>query len=201
MRGLLIKDAYTMIKETKLFLIFAVIISFIQNDFLFSYAIFYSAMLPLTALSYDERSKWNKLADMLPYSAKDIVGSKYIIGYLCVFCMSFLVFCGKILFTGLNHPMPGAEDWMVLLGVACASTIIQSVNLPFMFWIGVERGRYLFILFSVTAIIASLTCLEHMDLARIQITPGVLLSGILTFTIVCNLISFLVSKRIYQKKS
>ena len=70
-----------------------------------------------------------------------------------------------------------------------------------MFWIGVERGRYLFILFSVTAIIASLTCLEHMDLTRIQITPGVLLSGILTFTIVCNLISFLVSKRIYQKNT
>lgn len=201
MRGLLIKDAYTMIKETKLFLIFAVIISFIQNDFLFSYAIFYSAMLPLTALSYDERSKWNKLADMLPYSAKDIVGSKYIIGYLCVFCMSFLVFCGKILFAGLNQPMPGAEDWMALLGVACAATIIQSVNLPFMFWIGVEKGRYLFILFSVAAIIASLTCLEHMELSQIHITPGALLSGILSFTIVCNLISFLVSKRIYQKKS
>ena len=37
-----------------------------------SFAFVYSAMLPITAMAYDERSKWDKLAAMMPYSKRSI---------------------------------------------------------------------------------------------------------------------------------
>ena len=53
MRGLLIKDLCSMMKQTKYFFILAVGMAFLQNDFLFSYVIVYAASLPITALAYD----------------------------------------------------------------------------------------------------------------------------------------------------
>ena len=41
-------------------------------------------MLPYTAMAYDERSKWNQLAAMMPYSDRDIVLSKYVFGWLFI---------------------------------------------------------------------------------------------------------------------
>ena len=84
MRGLLIKDAYTIVKQTKVLLLITVIFAVVPSDFLFGYSVFYAAMMPITGLAYDERAKWDKLAGMLPYSVNEIVGSKYLMGYISV---------------------------------------------------------------------------------------------------------------------
>ena len=68
MRGLLIKDAYTIVKQTKVLLLITVIFAVVPSDFLFGSSVFYAAMMPITALAYDERAKWDKFAGMLPVS-------------------------------------------------------------------------------------------------------------------------------------
>ena len=83
MRGLIMKDMLTIAKQAKAFLIlilfFAVIPSFSGSSF----AMLYAAMMPISALAYDENCKWDQLAAMMPYSVRDIVLSKYLFGYIC----------------------------------------------------------------------------------------------------------------------
>ena len=82
MRGLIMKDMLTIAKQAKAFLIlilfFAVIPSFSGSSF----AMLYAAMMPISALAYDENCKWDQLAAMMPYSVRDIVLSKYLLGYM-----------------------------------------------------------------------------------------------------------------------
>lgn len=84
MRGLIMKDMLTIAKQAKAFLIlilfFAVIPSFSGSSF----AMLYAAMMPISALAYDENCKWDQLAAMMPYSVRDIVLSKYLFGYICL---------------------------------------------------------------------------------------------------------------------
>ena len=59
MRGLIMKDMLTIAKQAKAFLIlilfFAVIPSFSGSSF----AMLYAAMMPISALAYDENCKWD----------------------------------------------------------------------------------------------------------------------------------------------
>ena len=80
MSGLIQKDIYTLTTELRYFILVLLVTFFMRNDFLYAFSILYATILPTTALAYDERSKWNALADMLPFTTGQIVGSKYILG-------------------------------------------------------------------------------------------------------------------------
>lgn len=80
MKGLLLKDWYTLIKQMKIMLVLMLVFACVPGYSMAAFAVVYAAMLPVTALAYDERSKWDELAAMLPYSVKEIVGGKYVLG-------------------------------------------------------------------------------------------------------------------------
>ena len=84
MKGLLIKDWKTLLKQMKVMLAIVVVFACIPGTYMAAFALFYAAMLPVTALAYDERAKWDELAAMMPYTAKAIVGSKYVLGLTLV---------------------------------------------------------------------------------------------------------------------
>ena len=84
MQALILKDFYVMWKQTRIFLLVILVFSAIPGSFNAVFAVIYSAMLPYTAMAYDERSKWNQLAAMMPYSDRDIVLSKYAFGWLFI---------------------------------------------------------------------------------------------------------------------
>ena len=97
-------------------------------------------MLPYTALAYDERSKWDQIAAMLPYTNADIVLAKYLLGYLMVGAAAALNLAAKL----VTH----SELGVILLGF-CMGLIMMAVTLPLMFRFGVERGRMFFIVLMV----------------------------------------------------
>ena len=80
MKGLLLKDWYTLIKQMKIMLVLMLVFACVPGYSMAAFAVVYAAMLPVTALAYDERSKWDELAAMLPYSVREIVGGKYVLG-------------------------------------------------------------------------------------------------------------------------
>ena len=84
MKGLLLKDYYTLLKQVRFYLIFLLIFTIIPNMNLSSIAIVYAAMLPITVIAFDERSKWDQLAAMMPYTERELVFSKYVLGYIAV---------------------------------------------------------------------------------------------------------------------
>lgn len=144
MKGLLLKDWYTLLKQVKLFLVIIVIFAIIPGFSVAYMAVFYAAMLPITALAYDERAKWDQLAAMMPYSTRAIVLSKYLIGFGAIIVASLLSMGAGVVIAAIRRIAFEPESLLAILFVACASAIMLAINLPIMFRFGVEKGRIAF---------------------------------------------------------
>ena len=138
MKGLLIKDWKTLVKQTKVMLAITALLACVPSTYMSAFALFYAAMLPITALAYDERAKWDELAAMMPYTARSIVGSKYVLGLTLVLPVLALSMLSRL----LVHSTPiVSEETMSLLITAELSLILMAIDLPFMFHFGVEKGE------------------------------------------------------------
>ena len=76
MKALLLKDYYTLGKSLRSLIFLMVLWSVIPMPFLNVFAVIYGAMIPYSAMAYDQQSRWNVFARMLPYREKDIVLSR-----------------------------------------------------------------------------------------------------------------------------
>lgn len=150
MKGLLLKEFYMIIKYCKTyFLILAmfILLSFTaKNDNLFFvfYPCLISGMIPVTLLSYDEHSKWNKYCGTLPYTKTQIVSAKYWIGILIQATVLLLSSITQSIRMHINHSFQW-EDYLLLLSLLFTiSCVASSLSLPFMFKYGVEKGRIIY---------------------------------------------------------
>lgn len=202
MVGLIIKDFFTMFKQTKLFMVIAIVIAAIPSDYAFGYSVFYAAMLPITALSFDEQSKWNRYADMLPYSTNAIVGSKYIIGYLSVGIIALLTLAAKGVFALFGVGTMKPEIFVALGFVVCAAVTVQALNLIFMFWLGTEKGRLLFVAVTVGTLAAIVGFLQDVGevINSFQLSVTMVSLVMVGIMAAVNLISFFAARTLYQKK-
>ena len=138
MKALILKDTYVIFRQMKYFLVMILLFSALPSGFNNAFAVIYAAMLPYTALAYDERSKWDQMAAMMPYSARDIVLGKYAFGWLCIGGAAVLsALLQAVLSLAVNRTfLPGVMALSVL-GALC----ILAITLPLMFRFGVEKGR------------------------------------------------------------
>lgn len=146
MKGLLIKDLSVLTQKMRVFLLMIVFLAVLPNSNMVFFSIIYAAMMPYTTLAYDERSKWDQLADVMPYSKKEIVLSKYVLGW-CFVAGAFLISMAARIVESHLH-LGSASLTGIILSV-CVAVIMMDVTLPPMFRLGVERGRMLFILIMV----------------------------------------------------
>lgn len=143
MKALLLKDYCVLWKQLRFFLLFILIFSALPGGFNGVFAVTYAALLPYSCIAYDERSKWDQLAAMMPYTARDLVLSRYVLGWIAAAgaCALSLVLQGvfsTLLETGF-YPIT-----LVLAFFACLTTL--AITLPLIFRFGVERGRLLMFL-------------------------------------------------------
>lgn len=143
MKALLLKDYCVLWKQLRFFLLFILIFSALPGGFNGVFAVTYAALLPYSCIAYDERSKWDQLAAMMPYTARDLVLSRYVLGWIAAAgaCALSLVLQGvfsTLLDTGF-YPVT-----LVLAFFACLTTL--AITLPLIFRFGVERGRLLMFL-------------------------------------------------------
>ena len=145
MKGLFIKDVYTLTKQLKLFLVLLLVFALWPGGGMVTFAVIYAGLLPMTAMAYDEQSKWNQLAAMMPYTTFQLVFSKYVLGYffLLIACVITTVSQGVVdLLTG------GSIEFGI--GVTLlAALILVAVSLPLLFRFSVEKGRLAFLLLTV----------------------------------------------------
>ena len=153
MSALLLKDYYVIFRQMKIFLLLILVFSCIPGTFYSTFAVVYASMLPYTALAYDERSKWDQLAAMMPYSARDVVLSKYVFGWIGVAIAAAATFVLQTIlsFVWLSD-VTGPSVPVILLSV-CVAVCILDITLPMMFRFGVEKARLamLLIIFLVCA--------------------------------------------------
>lgn len=118
-------------------------LSLIGNDNLFFvfYPCLLCGMIPVNLLGYDERSRWIPYSGTMPYTKKQIVSGKYLIGLLAqltVFIVMGAAQAVKMVTAG--DFIPG--DFAVLMVLMFSVSIIASaIPLPFVFKLGVEKGR------------------------------------------------------------
>lgn len=146
MKGLIIKDLYMTAKYCRTNIIISLIFllfSLVNPDNLFFafYPAMLSGIIPTNLLAYDERSRWLQYSETLPYSRAQIVNSKYIIG--------LIAHGATLIIAGTAHAavMISADTFEIstfgifMLLLISISLFSSSINLPFMFKYGVEKGR------------------------------------------------------------
>ena len=140
MSALILKDYYVIFRQMRIFLLLVLVFSCIPGAFYSTFAVVYASMLPYTALAYDERSRWDQMAAMMPYADRDIVLGKYVFGWLFTVAAAAATF---VLQTVLAAVWPGAEgpSVPVILLSVCVAVCILDITLPMMFRFGVEKAR------------------------------------------------------------
>ncbi|HPF18706.1 MAG TPA: ABC-2 transporter permease [Bacillota bacterium] len=202
MKGLLLKDFYTLVVQMKLFLLMIAIFTLVPNFSMSGFAIVYAAMLPITALAYDERSKWTQLAAMMPYTPTELVVSKYILGYATVAGAFVLSLIAQTVIGSLKGSPIGGMDVLVVFITANIALLIQAANLPLIFHFGVEKGRLLFMGIIAAMVMigmgAGTFLLTLFGNASAALLRWAILAG--SVTVILNILSIRIAVAMYEKR-
>lgn len=146
MKGLILKDLYMTRKYFRNYLFILILflgLSFSDGDNLFM--IFYpgliATMIPVNLLAYDERSHWDIYCGTLPVSRDMVVSAKYLLELLLLGAVYGLTLGVQALRMTLNQEFDW-QNFLVLMSLLWMAYLIAgSISLPFMFKLGVEKGR------------------------------------------------------------
>lgn len=146
MKGLLWKDLYMMKCYCKSYLLIAAVfiaVSFVSDENLFFvfYPCLLCGMIPVNLLGYDERSRWLQYSGTLPYTKGQIVNCKYLIGLGTQVAVLFVTGIAQAIRMGMNGRLVMGEYLILMMLLLSLSLLSSSITLPFMFKLGVEKGR------------------------------------------------------------
>lgn len=193
MKALVLKDFYVLWKQMRMFLLIMVLLSVVGGIFNSVFVVVWCAMLPYTAMAYDERSHWDQLAAMMPYSKRDIVLSKYVLGWLCMAAAMVLSLVFQTAASAFTHESPTLSALaMSFLG----GVIALDITLPMVLRFGVERGRWGFmvIIFGVAALGGAIAGMAE-DLPSISLPVIALLP---LAAVIATAISIPLSMKLYK---
>lgn len=154
MKSLILKDLYNIGHNAKsmLFMLLIFALFFVPRDGAESYIIISGilcSMMVITTFSFDENSKWNKYAMVMPVSKKDLVASKFMV--LLIF--SAIGAVAGLLIGVIGTVIVGKIDYgnwdgiVTLIGSTLGSLVIAevfgSVSIPLLFKFGAEKARVL----------------------------------------------------------
>lgn len=141
MTGLILKDLFTLTRQALMYIVFIAVFSLMPGYNMASFAVIMACMMPMTALAYDERSHWDRLAASMPYTTAQLVLSKYLMGLILMLGSVALGLVALPLQRLVNPDVSLSELLSVSLGALCAGMLIQGVLLPVMFRFGTEKAR------------------------------------------------------------
>lgn len=177
MRGLLLKDYYMAIKYCRMWLVIIIVFglsSFLGegNTFMLVYPCIMSGMIPMTLLSYEERSHWNSYCETMPYTRKEVVASKYILALVTVILFSVMMTMLQCLSAMKGTPagVTGVINLAALLWLI--GIVGPCVLLPFIFKFGVENGRIVY--YAVVAVLCICTAAVGIEAAEADVPVNML---------------------------
>ncbi|MDE6726768.1 MAG: ABC-2 transporter permease [Oscillospiraceae bacterium] len=156
MKGLMLKEFYVALKSCKLYIIVDVIfiaMSFALNDhlndsFMFlMFPVLIAGEISISLLWHDEKSKWVEYSGALPYSAAQMVSSKYLFSFVFEVITTLVTFLALAIHVNTIGDAELSEVGLMFGGMCIISLIIPSVSLPLCFKFGTERGRIIFFMF------------------------------------------------------
>lgn len=211
MKGLIIKDLYSLKKFTKSVLITAGLMLlygvFLKNTSFVSFMICFFAMsIILTVLGDDEVSHWDKYALCMPIDRQLMVREKYLMIILILICtglVSCLVGGGMSAVIKLDIVSSLQMSYLAFEMVS----LIAAIVTPVYYKVGIQKARYIMIGCALVPTVLILVIVNMMDKAGIAIQEDQLPSLIMNFNIalpviliVLMYISYHISFAIYKKK-
>lgn len=194
MKGLLIKDFIVIAKQLRLFVIVIPIMAMAGGTTAAPMAVLFGSMLPMTAIAYDERSKWDELASMMPYSRRSLVLNKYLLGYICMLAAAALAYISMLVMAAVGKGGGQGQAGIMLFSFCCGMIFI-AINTPVLIRFGSEKGRLVFI----AAMICVLACGPMLKNAGIDLSglfEKLNLAIILPGVVAVNALSVFVSEKI-----
>ena len=148
MKGLIIKDLYQVGRYCRtMLLVIAVFlgVSFFsrENEFFTYYPCLLCGMIPVTLLSYDERSGWSRSALSMPVTRSQLVSGKYLIGLIMVAAATVISVVAAVIRSGVTAgaPMTAGELVRTAEIMLAVGLMAPALCMPWMFKLGVEKGR------------------------------------------------------------
>lgn len=158
MKGLIIKDLYNFKKTSKNFIfviaIFALSAFVNKNPITMSSLLFFlSFMLPVNSYAFDDHFKWNKFANTLPISSKDIVLGKFVLGLIFSVVATIISAIIALVFFP-DHKF--SEFCLSVCAFSSLGITFMSIILPIFIKYGVEKARIIIFAFAALPVIVSL---------------------------------------------
>lgn len=209
MKGLILKDFYTMARYGKTLLalvVFYVLLAFLGQPagFVSAMMVFLCAMMVISSFSYDEYGKWNKYCLSLPVSRRQMVGGKYLFALIMlVIGLGLGLLSGYLL--SLTQDISFSEEVLPsCLGGAAAALFMLSLLLPLMYRFGVEKGRILLLAVCFLPVILILGFLKFAEVYHLPLPDEATMLMWLKFLPILVLAgfgaSYLCSAAIFAKK-
>ncbi|MGN0594080.1 MAG: ABC-2 transporter permease [Hominimerdicola sp.] len=208
MKGLLKKDFYMLKGQLIAYLILLVMFSMILNEFILSIFLFLVALFPMTAFSFDDRSKYTNLLKMMPYKSFDIVFCKYLEAYIVLGLTTIVELLINLVLTTYveffrEHFYVFSDTLKIIPFMIMISLIFMAIFQPLMFLFG-EKGRAVipaicggFIGFFMTILCDSIPVFTEILIETSYVKPALIGAVI---AVLLNVLSVLISYKIYIKK-
>lgn len=206
MKGLLLKDWYMMKKYCKSYIIIAAAFTALSlaskgNMFFIFYPCLLCGMIPVNLLGYDEGSRWMQYSGTMPYTKTQLVSAKYLIGLLSQTTM--LVVMGVA--QGIKTTLVGDFVWndfiVLMLMMLIMATLTSSISLPFIFKLGIEKGRtayYIMIGFVCGASVLASSFFRGQLVAEVQ--PNAILAALAVIGIGVYVLSWYLSVVFFKRR-
>lgn len=152
-RGLLLKDIFELSAQCRVQLVltgvYLLLPLFIRGIALFaSVGMMLLAMMPVYALGYDERCRWERYALAMPVQKSDLFWSRFLLGVIAVALGAAVQVLVALL--------AGRGDLLFSLAVTAPAAILYLlIVLPLMMKLGVEKGRFLLLLLTAAFMLLS----------------------------------------------
>ncbi len=206
MKGLILKDMYSLRKYGRTMLLLAVFYSFMifmmgNADVFLGTVVIMFAVASITSFAYDNQAGWDIYVSTLPVSRRNVVMSKYALSYLLALLGGLLA----LLVGWVNGIIKGTGNFFEMLVSAYAmfaiAVIFVSVLLPLIYKFGVERSRII-IIAAVAIPVAAVMALAQTKAIPIPdeqtVKQALLLSPLIIAA--CCALSYAISNSIYRKK-
>ncbi|MDO5136695.1 MAG: ABC-2 transporter permease [Eubacteriales bacterium] len=149
MKGLLLKDWYCMVKQSRSYFLidlvfFAAAIFNAGNLFFLTYPCLTAGLCTMAMISYEEYDGWDKYAAGLPYTRAELVSSKYLWGLLNILAVGMIaaVIQGVTMARLGVFALEGYLSFVLLLFVI--GLVPSALLNPFLYKFGVTKGRIIY---------------------------------------------------------
>ena len=199
MKALLLKDWYVLRKQLWPWLVLLFIWSIVPTLYLNLMAMVYGAMIPYSVMAYDQRSRWDKFARMLPYSDRTVVLSRYTLGWISIAAGGVVMLMLQSVLS-LFFPQFDCPLWLPLTAL-CVGLVLLDINIPLMLRFGTEKARW------ITFLMTFLICASVGALSGLASDPqpagarllSLALPGLLALTIIATAVSIPLSLKFYRE--